>query len=906
MLPSLHERTPSLSAYDSRGLMVRQVAYLRSVAGATAEALITRQQRDALGHVVKQWDPRLASPTITSVFNLIAELLETDSVDAGKSRRLPGVTGETLQRWDARNHHWQHTFDNQLRLVSVAQDTGLDKEAYVYADASADAGYNRRGQMVEINDPSGSVKLHSFALTGAALQESRTFHDGLSFSSQQNLSPLGALLKQTDAGGHQRRLAYDVAGQLTQVQLKVNDLLAWQPVLRDAQYNATGQTTLQRTGNHVSSHWHYRAADGRLLRQYAQKATGESIQDFGYEYDRMGNITRILDGGYAPTYFHNQRVDGHRAFSYDSTYRLIYASGYDEMPPTDNPGLPQPTDPNDRRNYTETYEYDNGDNLVKTTRVRDGANHTSQVYIDPDSNRGVRWKTGDPIPVFPIEFDAAGNQLALPFGPLQWNSRNQLDSVTLARHPTGPHDTEQYRYSQDLRVHKRLETHTPSVSHFRDVRYLPDLEIRTRDNGEELHVIKLDTGAGHVTCLHWVKGKPTGIDQSQMRYILKDHLGSSLKEVDQLARLISEETYYPFGSTSTLGARSRIEVNYKFIRYSGKETDESGLIYYGQRYYAPWLQRWTQPDKAGTVDGLNLYRMTANNPINFIDEQGMMTRPTPATPDQTSVHIGGSTSSSRPNSIAGSEPSTGTPALVDDPANNPPGKLPPKPEQSWGEWGTQAALAAVNSKVGLALLPVGTSSPANAAVVSTLLTATAQFVLHATLFTPGWSPPNTWNPGGNGAVPPADVTQDANRFFTMSTLGVTTAATVAGMILGPIVGGYVDELRGTKAKADKKAQAAKWLDTADRLIAEQSLKEEVSVKAQQALRQQVLDAEELVGISWQSMTMLEKITGLRPSDQSESNLSSRRSSGSSQSSARSVFHRAKITRIPVRKSNTHL
>lgn len=907
MNTSPHERTPALLAYDSRGQVVRQVAYLRSVAGATAESLITRQQRDALGHVVKQWDPRLACPTISSVFNLIAEPLEIDSLDAGKNLRLSGVAGETLHRWDARGCHWQHTFDEQLRLLTVTQDAGPDVETCVYADASADSGYNRRGQMVEMSDPSSRVELHSFALTGPVLHESRTFHDGLSCSSQQNFSPLGVRLLHTDAGGHRQLSAYDVAGQLKQMQLHVHGQPDWQPVLLDAQYNAAGQIILQRTGNDVTSHWHYRAADGRLHRHRAQKASGVSVQDFEYEYDRMGNITRILDNDYTPTYFRNQRVDGHRTFRFDSRYRLIEASGYDEVQPTDKPGRPQPTDPNDRRNYREFYEFDHGDNLVKTTRVRDGANHTFEMYIDPDSNRGVRWKTGDPIPVFPTEFDAAGNQLRLPRGPLQWNSRNQLDSVTLTRHPAGPHDTEQHRYSQEVRVHKRLETHSAKVSHFHDVRYLRDLEIRTRDNGEELHVIKLGIGAGDVTCLHWVKEKPTGIDQSQMRYMLKDHLGSSLKELDQLARLISEETYYPFGSTSTLAARSLIEVDYKFIRYSGKETDESGLVYYGQRYYATWLGRWTQPDKAGAVDGLNLYRMTANNPINFIDEQGMTTTPAPATSAQTSINMGRSPSSSRRSSIAGSTAqSTGTPKLVDDPANNPPGTLPPKPEQSWGEWGKQMAVEAVNSKVGLALLPVGTSSPANAAVVSTLLTATAQYILHATLFSPGWSPPNSWDPAGGGAIPPVDVTQDANRFFTMSTLGVTTAATVAGMVLGPIVGGYVDELRGTKAKADKKAQAGKWLDTADRLIAELSLEEEVSVKAQQALRQQVLDAEELVGISWQSMTMLEKITHLRPPALSTSNASSRRSSVTSQISGGSLLRRTGTKRIPVRISNTRL
>jgi RHS repeat-associated protein len=59
------------------------------------------------------------------------------------------------------------------------------------------------------------------------------------------------------------------------------------------------------------------------------------------------------------------------------------------------------------------------------------------------------------------------------------------------------------------------------------------------------------------------------------------------------------------------------------MRYSGKERDATRLYYYGFRYYAPWLQRWINPDPAGEVDGLNRYRFVRNNPLNHSDKWGL-------------------------------------------------------------------------------------------------------------------------------------------------------------------------------------------------------------------------------------------------------------------------------------------
>ncbi|MGV8889432.1 MAG: RHS repeat-associated core domain-containing protein [Pseudomonas sp.] len=630
MTTTVHWRTPNVTAIDSRGLPIRQAEYLRKVIGGPLETLLTRQHYDAAGRLLEQSDPRLFGfiPNLTTVYRLSGEPLKVDSVDAGWRLTLPGAAGEALQRWDQRGSHWRTTYDLQLRPIAIEENGQPNVETFIYADASADPAHNLRGQLTEQLDRSGTLLLDSYSLLGQPLRETRTL-EGEPYRSSRIYSPLGTVLNQTDAGDHQQQLRYDIAGQLKQVQLRIKRSLNWQPVLNHAQYNATGQITEQRAGNDVFSTWTYDPADGRLSTQRAQNTAEPALQNFEYFYDRVGNITRILDHVFTPTFFANQRVDGHREFTYDSLYRLHTASGYDDGPPSDIPGLPQPTDPNDRRNYTQTYQYDHGGNLIKLSHVREGANHTRQMFIDPVSNRGVRWAEGDADPQFDKLFDPHGNLQALQPGQgMQWNARDQLTSVTwVDRGGSDPDDAEHYRYSQGARVFKRQETHTSTTSHFHEVRYLPGLEIRTRDNGEELHVITLAGGFGSVRCLHWVTGKPTGIDNDQLRYTLDDHLGSCLVELDQQAQLISHEGYYPFGATAWMAVRSQIEVAYKFIRYSGKEMDVSGLYYYGARYYAPWLQRWVSADPAGDVDGLNLYAFVGNNPLSYFDDQGKQRTP---------------------------------------------------------------------------------------------------------------------------------------------------------------------------------------------------------------------------------------------------------------------------------------
>lgn len=103
-----------------------------------------------------------------------------------------------------------------------------------------------------------------------------------------------------------------------------------------------------------------------------------------------------------------------------------------------------------------------------------------------------------------------------------------------------------------------------------------------------------------------------------VKYYHKDHLGSSTVITAVTGGLINKTTYAPYGSETL--SQGSANVAYKF---TDKEKDNTGLIYFGARYYDPEIGRFITVDPM--KDGLNWYAYAANNPINNIDPNGFYT-----------------------------------------------------------------------------------------------------------------------------------------------------------------------------------------------------------------------------------------------------------------------------------------
>ena len=110
-----------------------------------------------------------------------------------------------------------------------------------------------------------------------------------------------------------------------------------------------------------------------------------------------------------------------------------------------------------------------------------------------------------------------------------------------------------------------------------------------------------------------------------VKFNLEDHLRTSSVVLDQYGGLINREEYYPFGDTC-FGAFAK-----KRYRYVGREKDsESGLYYYGARYYSSWTCRFVSVDPlAPKYPQLTPYNYAANDPIGDLDIDGMQNTKTP-------------------------------------------------------------------------------------------------------------------------------------------------------------------------------------------------------------------------------------------------------------------------------------
>lgn len=128
-------------------------------------------------------------------------------------------------------------------------------------------------------------------------------------------------------------------------------------------------------------------------------------------------------------------------------------------------------------------------------------------------------------------------------------------------------------------------------------------------------------GAGNITATYvYLNGQPLAkIEGANTYYYHNDHLGTPQKMTDAAGTVVWAAEYKPFGdATITV---STITNNLRGIgQYFDQET---GLLYNHFRYLNPQTGRYIEADPIGLAGGINPYTYVEDNPVRWIDPDGL-------------------------------------------------------------------------------------------------------------------------------------------------------------------------------------------------------------------------------------------------------------------------------------------
>jgi RHS repeat-associated protein len=604
-----------------------------------------RQVIDARDRVVMRYD-----------YDMLSHHIHQAGMDGGERWTIDDVTDKPIRAWDMRDHAFRTVYDPLRRPTEsyVHESAGPEllgvRAVYGESRPSPETD-NLRGKVFQVSDQAGTVTTGAYDFKGNLLQNQRQLAvdykttldwsrvvplDPTIYTTRTRYDALNRPIELASPDGSIVRPGYNEANLLERVDVNLRGASVATPFVTNIDYDAKGQRVLIAYGNTAITEYAYDPETFWLSRLTTTRpgfAPADSVvQDLSYTYDPMGNITHIRDDAQQTIYFRNRRVEPSADYTYDAVHRLIEAFGREHLgqtggtpnPPTapdpfdtTRTGLAHPGDGNAMGTYVERYLYDavgnilamqhRGSDPVHVGWTRNYA-YTETSLIEPaKTNNRLSSTTIGSGPTEAYAHDAHGNMTAMPHLPLmQWDFHDQLQATARQAVASGTPETTWYIYdASGQRVRKVTERQAAAgqtPTRMTERIYLGDFEVY-RDYASDGSTVGLERETLHVLDdkqrVALVETRTQGSDgaSSQLvRYQFGNHLGSASLELDDHALIISYEEYFPYGSTSYQAVRSQTETAKRY-RYTAKERDEeSGLNYFGARYYSSWLCQWISVD----------------------------------------------------------------------------------------------------------------------------------------------------------------------------------------------------------------------------------------------------------------------------------------------------------------------
>jgi len=505
--------------------------------------------------------------------------------------------GQKLTITDGRNKVWSYEYDQHGNVTKIIDPKNqIIDRTYFYGGrldtqtvrkSASDSSphitsntYNALGLITKVVAPEASYSYHyNKAHRVVAITDSRAGK-----RIQYEYSAGGMLNAMIDGEGNRTNYLYDAVGRLSGIWAANDDLVSfmrdaggrlkekWFPNGVNTRYTYNEDNSIKQVVNRsnnetILSQHDYTYNNLGQMDTHLESITGIPVS-YKYEYDSLGRLTQIKDRANADTLI--------ESYSYDAIGNRKSKTNYQGT------------------NTTVAYVYDDANQLTEIRQNTTAGSLLVGFVYDDNGNLTKKCENGI---VIRNTSNCAGDVIT----DLTYDALDRTVQVSKTGNPT-----ENYQYDvQNRRIEKQVGTDTKRY------RYAgPDIVAEYDDNWKQAIALYTHGPAWDDPLIR------EDSDNSTAGYYHQDGLGSVVAMSNAAGESTGSARYDAWGNTTSSTG------DIPQYGYTGREPDNTGLIYYRARYYDPSVGRFTQRDPKGFIDGINRYAYAINSPVNYVDPQG--------------------------------------------------------------------------------------------------------------------------------------------------------------------------------------------------------------------------------------------------------------------------------------------
>jgi len=649
-----------------------QITSIRETNKGGAEVIWTSYDYDPLNQIVEVIDDKNNRTTVS--YDNLGRRTVIDNPDTGKTeiRYDPAgnVTAKITATLAKTGKQISYDYDfNRLKTISYPDFPG-NNVAYTYGEPGAKP--NRAGRIVTVSDQSGKDErfygklgeLTKEIKTVASKTQGKSANSPEVYTTEYTFDTFGRLQRLVYPDGETLTNLYD-AGGLLRAATGIRGSFRYD-YLKRLEYDKFEQRAFVQYGNNVRSSYTYDPYNRRLANLRAGKSTGNLFQNILYGYDKVGNILSLKNDVAIPS---PNEYGGptDQGFRYDDLYRLTdaqgiyqFASGKQDI-------------------YSFAMSYDTIHNILNKNQEHQVVQPSGTLVTQKKTTYNWNYAYNNQKPHAPVHigertysYDDNGNQTGWTSDAngtrrnIVWDEENRIQSVFDNGHQ------KEYIYNDagDRVIKRGPQGETVYVNQFFVVRnrtiatkhifagnsriatrMMPGTNGTTNLGSTTTATIFPGQGLYHRSAQGLLNGKNTvnnphysgvvtttgngapGNTDNFLYFYHPDHLGSTSFVTDVNGKLYEHIEYFPFGETWVEEHSNTQRTPYLF---TGKELDEeTGLYYFGARYYDPRTSVWLSADpilgryldgkpNSGVYNPINLaqYTYAEYNPVKLVDPDG--------------------------------------------------------------------------------------------------------------------------------------------------------------------------------------------------------------------------------------------------------------------------------------------